>query len=211
MKDDGVTRRDFLNGARVAIGASLVTPWAQAARRGPGSGSRLLPAGQDRPARHPRRRLGDHARPGVRPDLAGRRARGAVRPRGGRRGHQRAGRGALLPPAQAGRPHPGPRQPRRLRRPREAQRVHDRREGRASATAARSRSTRPRPTARPPSRPWSTSASTPASSTRPSTRRSTRSWGWPEASSSTRRTSASRSWSPATASARGRSSRPRRP
>ena len=25
--DDGITRRDFLNGASIAIGASLVTPW----------------------------------------------------------------------------------------------------------------------------------------------------------------------------------------
>jgi spermidine dehydrogenase len=29
MSHDGVTRRDFLNGARIAIGASLLTPWAE--------------------------------------------------------------------------------------------------------------------------------------------------------------------------------------
>src|SRR5262245_28103635 len=28
MSDDGVTRRDFLNGARIAIGASILAPWA---------------------------------------------------------------------------------------------------------------------------------------------------------------------------------------
>ena len=39
MKKDGVTRRDFLNGARVAIGAPLLLPWAErlASDLGPGA------------------------------------------------------------------------------------------------------------------------------------------------------------------------------
>jgi len=40
MKDDGVTRRDFLDGVRIAIGSSLVLPWAEALAQG-------LPQGGD--------------------------------------------------------------------------------------------------------------------------------------------------------------------
>ena len=104
-------------------------PLGRASGRGSGPGGRRLPAGQDRPEGDPRRRVGDHACPRLRPDLAGGRARGAVRPRGGRRWHQRPGRRALLPPAQTGCSHPDPGQPRRLRWPRETERVRGRGEG----------------------------------------------------------------------------------
>ncbi len=43
MKDDGVTRRDFLNGARIAIGASLVTPWAELLAAGLDAGAEYYP------------------------------------------------------------------------------------------------------------------------------------------------------------------------
>ncbi|MFN8573179.1 MAG: FAD/NAD(P)-binding protein [Gemmatimonadaceae bacterium] len=43
MKDDGVTRRDFLNGARIAIGASLVVPWAELLANESGQGSDYYP------------------------------------------------------------------------------------------------------------------------------------------------------------------------
>lgn len=43
MKDDGVTRRDFLNGARLAIGASLVVPWAELLANELGQGAEYYP------------------------------------------------------------------------------------------------------------------------------------------------------------------------
>ena len=43
MKDDGVTRRDFLNGASVALGASLLTPWAELLAAGWDPGSDYYP------------------------------------------------------------------------------------------------------------------------------------------------------------------------
>ena len=43
MKDDGVTRRDFLNGARVAIGASILAPWAQLLADGLAQGADYYP------------------------------------------------------------------------------------------------------------------------------------------------------------------------
>jgi hypothetical protein len=54
---------------------------------------------------------------------SGARHRGGVRPRGGRERHERALGRALLPPAAPGRTHPHPREPRRLRGTRPAQRV----------------------------------------------------------------------------------------
>ncbi|MEO7966764.1 MAG: NAD(P)-binding protein [Gemmatimonadaceae bacterium] len=43
MKDDGVTRRDFLNGASVALGASLLAPWAELLAAGWDPGSDYYP------------------------------------------------------------------------------------------------------------------------------------------------------------------------
>ena len=52
--------------------------------------------------------------------------RGELRSRRGRRRHQRACGGVVLPARRAERAHPDPRQSRRFRRPRQAQRVHAR-------------------------------------------------------------------------------------
>ena len=41
--DDGITRRDFLNGASIAIGASLVTPWAERFAGGFDAGAEYYP------------------------------------------------------------------------------------------------------------------------------------------------------------------------
>ena len=43
MTDDGITRRDFLNGASIAIGASLVTPWAELFAGGFDAGAEYYP------------------------------------------------------------------------------------------------------------------------------------------------------------------------
>lgn len=43
MKNDGVTRRDFLNGASVAIGASVLAPWAELLAAGWDPGSDYYP------------------------------------------------------------------------------------------------------------------------------------------------------------------------
>ena len=43
MKDDGVTRRDFLNGASVALGASILAPWAELLAAGWDPGSDYYP------------------------------------------------------------------------------------------------------------------------------------------------------------------------
>ena len=77
--DRTITRRDFLNGCAVTVGASLAASspaWleAMASTRGRSrKRSRLLPSGQDRHARQPRRILGSGARNARRPDLGGRR------------------------------------------------------------------------------------------------------------------------------------------
>ncbi|MFN8580066.1 MAG: NAD(P)-binding protein [Gemmatimonadaceae bacterium] len=43
MKDDGVSRRDFLNGARIAIGASIIAPWAELLASELGQGGEYYP------------------------------------------------------------------------------------------------------------------------------------------------------------------------
>ncbi|MBK6308811.1 MAG: twin-arginine translocation signal domain-containing protein [Gemmatimonadetes bacterium] len=43
MRDDGVTRRDFLNGVSVALGASLLAPWADLIAQGWDPGSDYYP------------------------------------------------------------------------------------------------------------------------------------------------------------------------
>ena len=118
-----ITRRDFLNGAALTIAAGL-TPAAQIAAQP----ARYPPAltglrGQHQGSFETAHALAREGRkfPSRRP--AG---RGNLRPCRGRRRHQRACGGMVLPARQAVRPHPDPRQPRRFRRPRQAQRIHAR-------------------------------------------------------------------------------------
>ena len=119
-----ITRRDFLNGAALTIAAGL-TPAAQLAAQ-PGA----LSAGADRAARPACGIVRGCARAGARgPALCRRqrRDRRELRSRGGGRRHQRACGGVVLPPRAAVGAHSHSRQSRRLRRPRQAQRVHARR------------------------------------------------------------------------------------
>ena len=124
--------------------------------------------------------------------------RGNLRPRRGRRRHQRAFGGVVLPARQAVRPHPHPRQPRRFRRPRQAQRVHARwpphhrlrRQPVAAIAATRS-------TARSPRACCASSASTSRGSRPRSSASFIRRSGCRAACSSTARRSAATCWSPA--------------
>ena len=128
-----ITRRDFLNGVALGIGGTLAAGWLS-----PDLETLLAQgqAGAYPPALTGLR--GSHAgsfeafhsmRDGAfwKSAAAAAGHRGGVRPRGGRRRHQRPGGRARLPQGAARRARPGPRQPRRLRRPRQAQRVHARR------------------------------------------------------------------------------------
>ena len=124
MAIDHITRRDFINGAALSVAAGL-TPAAQIAAQ-PGA----LSAVAARTARPARRLVRGRACLRARPrELCGRESagRGALRSRRGRRRHQRACRRVVLSPrARRAGAHPHPRQSRRFRRPRQAQRVHAR-------------------------------------------------------------------------------------
>ena len=120
-----ITRRDFVHDVSLA-GLGLALPWPALAHNAADGGTPYYPptltglrgshAGAFEIAHAPRAR-----RKAVREPADARRS---LRPDRGRRRHQRARRGVLLP--QAPRPavaDPDPRQPRRLRRTRQAQRV----------------------------------------------------------------------------------------
>ena len=120
---DGISRRDFLNGVALTIAAGL-TPAAQlAAQIVP------LPARTHRTARTSSGIVRDaHAFREGKTFRASTGCRsGALRSRRRRWRHQRSGGRLVLSPARrTERPHPRPRQSRRLRRPRQAQRVSPR-------------------------------------------------------------------------------------
>ena len=85
-----------------------------------------LSAGADWAARAPSRRVRDRACAGAGgPEIPDRQHadRGTLRPCRGRRRHQRAFGSLVLPQGDAAGAHSDPRQPRRLRRPRQAQRI----------------------------------------------------------------------------------------
>jgi hypothetical protein len=92
MKNN-ITRRDFLNGTQVAIGASLLSPWTNAF----GAYAFQLEDGYYPPALTGMR---------GRKNLEGRHARGTIRPGCRRCRYQRPGVGLLLSPGKPGRPHP---------------------------------------------------------------------------------------------------------
>ena len=120
-----ISRRDFLNGAALTIAAGL-TPAAQIAAQP----ARYPPALTGLRGQHAGSFEAAHAlaRDGTTLSARRRADRGALRPRRGRRRHQRARRRLVLSRAAGpSRAHPRPRQPRRFRRPRQAQRVHARR------------------------------------------------------------------------------------
>ena len=127
--DRPITRRDFLNGVALTVGAgaaglaaaSTIAPSRQLTDGQPAGACRAARpqrGGDERHALDPRRRvLGDGA--GARGD------RRELRSRRGRRRHIGAGRGVPLPPAgrRAGE-NPDPREQRRFRRPCPPQRIH---------------------------------------------------------------------------------------
>ena len=118
-----ITRRDFLNGVALTVAAGL-TPAAQLAAQT----RRYPPALTGLRGQHVGSFEVAHALGAGGPQVPGRRAAGRreLRSRRGRRRHQRACRGIVLSPRQSVRAHPHPRQPRRFRRPRQAQRVQPR-------------------------------------------------------------------------------------
>ncbi len=140
----GTIGRSAWIGRSTAGTSSMAWRWRSGRSARPGSPSRPIAAApwpQDQPGYYPpvlNGLRGSH--PGSfetahalrdgdfwsqRPGAAGHRR--ALRPGRGRRRHQRAFGGALLPRRQAERADPDPRQSRRLRRPRQAQRVPPRR------------------------------------------------------------------------------------
>ena len=175
--DRDITRRDFLNGIAVGAGglvASLLAPWHGGRTRcgtcvavtwGTGDAS-AAPKRRVRRMRqgiirlrctgmrgsHPGSYEVAHAmRDGTFWKTAGSpvQHRRALRSRGGGRWHQRVVSRAFLPGAQPVGAHPHPRQPRRLRRPREAQRISAAAAACYSPTAARGRSSRLSTTVKP--------------------------------------------------------------
>ena len=130
-----IGRRDFVNGTAVALGGSLLPKWswalaldAQAAGQG---ATDDLPAAPHRHARQPRGLLRGRAPAARRRDLA--RPRRPTPASATTWSSSAAGISGLAAAyffrrRRARRAHPDPRQPRRLRRPRQAQRV--RRDGR---------------------------------------------------------------------------------
>ena len=128
-----ITRRDFLNGVAIGIGGVLAAGgggirWRDTARAGH---VEPVSTGAHRPARVACRVVRSAALDEGRrvlEDRAGSAGHArAVRPGGRRRRHQRPLGSSFLSQGQAGRAHPGARQPRRFRRPRQAQRVHTQR------------------------------------------------------------------------------------
>ncbi len=128
-----ITRRDFLNGVALTVGGSLIPAEMAAALA-----FDLPPGAQQKAGYYPpilTGLRGSHegvvrsGPPGEGRHLLEGRGRARVgrrdlRPRGGGRRPQRARLGLPLPQGgRAGGPHPRARQPRRLRRPRQAQRV----------------------------------------------------------------------------------------
>ena len=114
-----ITRRDFLNGVALTI-ASGLTPAAQIAAQP----SRYPPALTGMRGHHAGSfEVGHDLRDGK--SFSARRIadRGALRPGRGRRRHQRACGRMVLPAGRPQRAHPDPRQPRRFRRARQAQRI----------------------------------------------------------------------------------------
>ena len=208
-----ITRRDFLNGTQVAIGASLLSPWTEVFGAEASEfqlGGRLLPARKDGSSRKPRRFMGDHAFAGNRNDVAESCARGRIRSRGRWWWYQRPCRGTFLPQGASRGPGPHPRQPRRFRRPRQAQRVpSERRDAHRLRRHGVHRHPRRR-TRTFPKRCSKTSASTSSAFMSTTTRSSTTRSIFLTRSPTTARPTGSASWSAATALDRGRSSRPKR-
>ena len=180
--DRSITRRDLFHGAAV------VEPRALRHRQPTGYGRDCdtsirdhLPTRAHRPARQPSRLLRNRSRPRPRRQVrVGPRSRhrGADLRPGSRRCRRERARGRLvLPQGRARGPHPPARQPRRLRRPRQAQRVRSRRGARCSATAGRRRWRRPAATATLRKGCCATSASISIASPPPTTRVSIRRHG----------------------------------
>ncbi len=114
-----ITRRDFLNGVALTIAAGL-TPAAQLAAQP----LRYPPALTGMRGHHVGSfEVGHDLRDGKKFSLDASGDRRALRSGRGRRRHQRTGGGLVLPARQSRGANPDPGQPRRLRRPRQAQRV----------------------------------------------------------------------------------------